>query len=268
MDLFSVAGSQASLPSKNKLYLLRFANLLKTKNDDDPDYEDNIEKELNEGNPIILHRSIPIKGGVNRIRSMQGYPIVALWSEARSVKIYNLEKPLEALKNADIYSKAQRKPKSVIVDPIGNFKYTSEGYGLQWSPHTQGLLASGDVNGNLQFYQSQDENMSGFKKLGNPFTHHVDSIEDIQFCPNNQSGVATCSVDGTVQIIDLREDNRKKSRLTIQAHDCDVNVISWNKINPALLATGADDGCFRVWDLRYPEELPITDITWHEDQIT
>ena len=86
MDLYSVAGSQAGLPSKNKIYVLRFANLMKTKFDDDPEHEDEFnEKELNEGNPIILHRSIPIKGGINRIRSMQGYPIVALWSEARSI---------------------------------------------------------------------------------------------------------------------------------------------------------------------------------------
>ena len=91
-----------------------------------------------------------------------------------------------------------------------------------------GLLASGDVNGNLQFYQSQDENMSGFTKLGNAYSYHQDSIEDIQFCPNNENGVATCSVDGTVQIIDLRDSNRGKSKITIEAHDCDVSVISWN----------------------------------------
>lgn len=40
LDLYSVAGSQASLPSKNKIYVMRFANLYKTKHDDDPDFED------------------------------------------------------------------------------------------------------------------------------------------------------------------------------------------------------------------------------------
>jgi len=47
-----------------------------------------------------------------------------------------------------------------------------------------------------------------------------------------------------------------------------VNVISWNKSNPILIATGADDGGFKVFDLRYPKEEPITYIRWHEDQIT
>lgn len=34
------------------------------------------------------------------------------------------------------------------------------------------------------------------------------------------------------------------------AHDSDVNVASWNALQPGTLLTGADDGCIRVWDLR------------------
>lgn len=31
---------------------------------------------------------------------------------------------------------------------------------------------------------------------------------------------------------------------------CDVNVISWSRLVSFLLASGNDDGSFRVWDLR------------------
>lgn len=36
------------------------------------------------------------------------------------------------------------------------------------------------------------------------------------------------------------------------AHDCDVNVISWNQHKDArfLLASGDDKGEFKIWDLR------------------
>jgi len=34
------------------------------------------------------------------------------------------------------------------------------------------------------------------------------------------------------------------------AHDCDVNVISWNTQIKFLLASGDDKGEFRIWDLR------------------
>jgi len=56
---------------------MRMANLHETMHDDDPE-EVGDENEFNEGNPVIIHRSIPIKGGINRIRSMHGTPLVGL----------------------------------------------------------------------------------------------------------------------------------------------------------------------------------------------
>jgi len=40
--------------------------------------------------------------------------------------------------------------------------------------------------------------------------------------------------------------------MSFVAHDCDVNVISWNSASSAryLLASGDDKGEFRIWDLR------------------
>ncbi len=35
-----------------------------------------------------------------------------------------------------------------------------------------------------------------------------------------------------------------------QAHDTDVNVISWNRLVAYMMASGADDGTLRIWDLR------------------
>lgn len=34
-----------------------------------------------------------------------------------------------------------------------------------------------------------------------------------------------------------------------QAHESDINVISWNRAEPFLLS-GGDDGLLKVWDLR------------------
>ena len=49
----------------------------------------------------------------------------------------------------------------------------------------------------------------------------------------------------------MRVGDKKKSQLSIQAHDCDVNVISWNKKTANLIASGGDDGAFKVWDIRF-----------------
>jgi ribosome assembly protein RRB1 len=39
--------------------------------------------------------------------------------------------------------------------------------------------------------------------------------------------------------------------MSFKAHDCDVNVISWNTTAKFLLASGDDKGEFRIWDLRH-----------------
>jgi ribosome assembly protein RRB1 len=95
------------------------------------------------------------------------------------------------------------------------------------------------------------------------FRGHTDSVEDLQWSPVEREVFASCSVDQTVKIWDTRM--KKKPALSFKAHDSDVNVISWNKydhINAVntnvltrrkvsyLLASGADDGTFSVWDLR------------------
>lgn len=38
--------------------------------------------------------------------------------------------------------------------------------------------------------------------------------------------------------------------ISVRAHEEDVNVISWNRSVNYLLASGSDDGSFKIWDLR------------------
>ncbi len=67
-----------------------------------------------------------------------------------------------------------------------------------------------------------------------------------------------------------------KSQISFRAHDCDVNVISWNTTSKFLLASGDDKGEFRIWDLRMLNPSTqdqknfdsITRIRWHTQAIT
>jgi hypothetical protein len=62
------------------------------------DEEDIIEKMNNRiKEPIIRFESIPHRGSVNRIRSLHGSSIVATWSDANEVGIYNVSSALESL---------------------------------------------------------------------------------------------------------------------------------------------------------------------------
>jgi len=139
---------------------------------------------------------------------------------------------------------------------------------LAWSPLVTGRLISGNCEGLINVISAKDEMCSDFVRDEKPYAYHNESVEDINFSPTEPEVFASCSVDGTVQIVDMRENNKKKSQLTINAHECDVNVISWNKKAANLLASGADDGSFKVWDMRFPKDEAITNILWHTEPIT
>ena len=58
------------------------------------------------------------------------------------------------------------------------------------------------------------------------------------------------------------------------AHDTDINVVSWNPNVAYLLGSGADDGSFKIWDLRsfggggQKRVDPIANFRWHTQPIT
>jgi len=71
----------------------------------------------------------------------------------------------------------------------------------------------------------------------------------LQWSPTQANVIASCSSDKTIKLWDLRATQQKAIKSFV-AHDCDVNVISWNTEIKFLLASGDDKGEFRIWDLR------------------
>ena len=76
---------------------------------------------------------------------------------------------------------------------------------MEWSPKTFGRLAAGTCDAALWIYTPADENCSTFvKEVAVGLQGHTDSIEDIQWSPTQDQVLATCSVDQTIKLWDLR----------------------------------------------------------------
>ena len=108
-------------------------------------------------------------------------------------------------------------------------------------------------------------------------------MEDIQWSPTEHNVLASCSVDKSIRVWDIRAAPGKACMVSLtDAHDSDVNVISWNRLEAAFLLSGGDDGAIKTWDLRLcgpskaPQPVavfkhhtaPITSLEWHPTDST
>merc|ERR1711935_1229584 len=118
---------------------------------------------------------MPLKAGVNRIRSMHNSSIVAFWDEARKVQIFDLKKNMEYLMGVNKETpKYDLRPKSE-GRLLKCFTNTDEGYGLEWSPHQQGRLITGASNGQIYQILQNNELCADFTRDETPYEYHGSS---------------------------------------------------------------------------------------------
>ena len=228
--------------------------------DDDEDDEDE-EGALDE-DAILEYKSLPHMGGVNRLRAqpMPSYPStstqpyhVATWADTGNVHIFNVLPFFQALDTpASTFDATKHSKPIYTISAHGK----AEGFAMDWaasigsSGNISGLrLVTGDIASKIYLTTTST---SGFTTSPNPFSSHTSSVEDLQWSPSEGTVFASCSADQSIRIWDVRVKGRKSAMVVEQAHDSDVNVISWNKVASAsyLLVSGGDEGGIKVWDLR------------------
>jgi ribosome assembly protein RRB1 len=110
---------------------------------------------------------------------------------------------------------------------------------MDWSATKEGRFLSGDCNSLIYMYDAHEGHWAADNM---PFAGHTASVEDLQWSPSEVEVFASCSVDKTIKIWDTRM--KARPGLSVDAHNADVNVISWNKYELALLLfwppSGAD----------------------------
>ncbi|KAH8653833.1 WD40-repeat-containing domain protein [Xylariales sp. PMI_506] len=276
VTMYTVAGTQADAQHSkdNQIMVMKFSGLSKMQKQEDEDSESDSDDD-EDSDPILESKSIPLTSTTNRIRAHQipsqdgssaPKTLVATMTESSQVFIHDISPHLASFDNpGTVITPQQNKPLSTIR------AHKSEGYALDWSPLVPGgKLLTGDNDGLI--YVTTRTDGGGWVTDTRPFQGHTNSVEEIQWSPQEASVFASASSDGTVRVWDVRSKSRKPA-ITVQVSKSDVNVMSWSRLTTHLLATGDDDGVWGVWDLRQwkggdQKPSPIASFAYHKDQIT
>lgn len=176
-------------------------------------------------------------------RSMPQEPgIVATMADTAKAHIFDLTRVVRSMMVKGPRAQPPTKPAYTYKG------HREEGYAVDWSCVTAGQLATGDCAGSIYIWNNVGGGAGGTLasswKVSKAYLGHQGSVEDLQWSPTESTVFSSSSVDRTVRIWDTR--GKTGPQITVEAHENDVNVISWNKNVNYLLASGCDDGSFKV----------------------
>lgn len=279
MTAYIVAGTQASSPHLNNVLVIKMCNLHQTsKSEDDEESSDSDEEdeaEDDEKKPEMTFSFIKHHGCVNRIRTtnFKNSVLAASWSELGRVDIWNITQQLQAVDDPILLERYNLDCVKNPVKALYSFNgHQQEGFGIDWCPTEPGVLATGDCRRDIHIWKPNEAGTWDVDQR--PLIGHTSSVEDIQWSPNERNVLSSCSVDKTIRIWDTRAAPNKACMLTAEnAHQSDINVISWNNKEP-FIASGGDDGFLHIWDLRQftggtpvgtfkHHTGPVTSVEWH-----
>jgi len=145
-----------------------------------------------------------------------------------------------------------------------------EGYGLSWSPHEPGRLATASEDKTVRLWDITQASKS-VRSLQETrrYTHHSAIVNDVQHHPLHNSLIGTVSDDLTLQILDTRSSETTRSAVTsgLEQHRGAINALSFNPAAETVLATGSADKTIAIWDLRNLKHK-IHALEGHNDSVT
>lgn len=257
MSMTVLAGTQSD-NEENFVYLMNWSPIHKVLEDEDSDEDES----AGEQSPELRAQRVNHRSSVNRIRCCPQIPhLAASWGQDGGIYMWNLEKDLAALQTPD--------EKVFCTGPCQSYQNATEGYALAFSPNLSGHLLSGSIDGQILSHIPQPGGWASPVSLA---PAHTQSVEDLDFSSTVANVFASCSMDASFALWDVRQNQACHRQLEAHGNQADLNVLKWSPLVPHLLLTCSDDGSFRCWDVRQLDGAlasfshhtqPLTSCSWH-----
>ncbi len=189
---------------------------------------------------VEIKIKIPHDGEVNRARYMpQNSFIVATKTPSSDVFVFDVSK-----------HPSTPEPDAECCPEHRCTGHTEEGYGICWSPHKEGMLLSGSDDKTVCLWDigSGGETVNSLDIRSG----HTDVVEDVSWHGFSEHRFGSVGDDKQLLIWDVREgsDKTKAQSIVKDAHDGDVNSLSFCPHNEFLLVTAGGDRAVKLWDMR------------------
>lgn len=125
--------------------------------------------------------------------------------------------------------------------------HSKEGYGLSWNPNVNGhlLSASDDCTICLWNVNAVAREAKVLDAL-NIYTGHTAVVEDVAWHLLHDSLFGSVGDDKKLMLWDTRTNNTQKPTQAIDAHNAEVNCLSFNPYSEYILATGSADKVCKI----------------------
>ncbi|KAI9697510.1 MAG: Histone acetyltransferase type B subunit 2 [Bogoriella megaspora] len=129
--------------------------------------------------------------------------------------------------------------------------HTEQGFGLDWSLHKEGQLATGAEDNTTRIwdvtnYSSTDKTIAPTRT----FTNHSAFVNNVQHHPILPYGIGSVSDDKTFALMDLRTPSDDRPARKAEGHTDAVNALAFHPTEELLFATGSADSSVKIWDIR------------------
>lgn len=190
---------------------------------------------------IEILQTINHQGEVNRARYMPQNPnIIATKPNVNDVFIFDRSR---------CDTKANRDGKCNPHLRLTGHK--SEGYGLAWSPHEEGVIISGSDDGLVcRWNIEHDAKNKAVKAITTYNGHSEQVVEAVAYHCHHPHLFGSASDDKRVCIWDSRSNDPRQPSQSILAHTAEVNCLAFNPLNEFMLVSGSADKTVALWDLR------------------